>query len=228
MSLIRRLPDRLPMENVTLFLALIISACLTAAAGSGGHLWLVWVSLMPFFLTIQMYRPLGATLSGAVWGACLYFVSVTFVSGGITASLSSLVLLAAIPALYAFFGTVFTRRFGFSPLALALGWIGVELALNPLGLKNGLLAAAPEHTTLFSLVGAFLGYGFVAFLVVLANALLLSIVGGVSFQLPSSEPLLEVPRTGVLTLTTTFFSLPFIYIRFSRPRAPPLRFAMTG
>jgi hypothetical protein len=56
-----------------------------------------------------------------------------------------------------------TRQKGFSPLLLGLGWIAVELALQPLGLRYGLLAATQGSGLVVRTMGYLAGYVMVAF-----------------------------------------------------------------
>ena len=104
--------------------------------GPGDHSWLGWGSLLPLFITIRWLSPWRALLCGALWGGALCGFSVYAVPAGIEPAILSLLLLMVVPGLYACFGAWFTRWYRFDPLVLGVGWIGVELALLPLGLKG--------------------------------------------------------------------------------------------
>jgi len=207
---------------VMLILSLILSAHFMAVAvGTPGFAWLAWISLLPLFLAIRLLAPLRAMLCGALWGAGLLLFSVLRGDGAIAPTLSSLALLTTVPAAYACLGAWLTRRLGFSPLLLGLGWAGVEIALEPLGLSGGLLAGTLAGGTLMQLVGGLLGYVFVAFLVAFASALLLSIAAEVRLKVGQPR---YIPRSddyrGWL-VPQTCCCLPLLAVRPAQPRAPP-------
>ena len=201
---------------------LVLSAyCMARAMEGPGRWWLGWVALLPLFLSIRVLSPLGAALSGAVWGAAL-FVFATFAAETLVApSVASFVLICAVPALYGFIGARLTRQIGFSPFLLALGWVGVEFALRPLGLRYGILAATQGDGLVLRAIGSFAGYALVSFLVAYVNAALLSVLacvpkglvaariahGTVSQREPIDRLEVDLGRLGRLAP--------------SRPRAPP-------
>ena len=166
--------------RAALVLSLILSAALMAVAvGSGHHAWVAWVSLVPLFAVIRIFSPRRAMVSGALWGLSFYLFLAfgTDVQG--LATIQALLLLTAVPSAYAYLGALLTRRIGFAPLFLALGWIGVELALRPLGFGEGLLAGSQGDGWLVRLPASLLGYGLVAFLVAYVNASLLLVLSSV-------------------------------------------------
>ena len=62
-----------------LLLPLIASAYLMAQGlGASGQAWHAWLALLPLFAAILVCRPLGALLSGGLWGLCLYIFSTTY------------------------------------------------------------------------------------------------------------------------------------------------------
>ena len=133
----------------------------------------------------------------------------------------SFALLSLIPGAYCYFGASLTRRIGFSPYLLALGWIGVEFAIRPIGLNYGLLAGTQGDGFMVRVVGSFAGYVLVAFLVALVNATLVAVLGGV--RLVFTSPRL-VPKAPVTIKWLSVSELPgylFYLIRASQPRAPP-------
>ena len=204
-------------------LALAGSAYLMALAiESPQYVWLGWVTLLPLFYAIRVLSPARAMISGAFWGACLFLASVAFARTEIAPSLASLTLLALIPGAYCYFGAALTRRIGFSPYLLALGWIGVEIALRPLGLHCGLLAGTQGDGMVVRVVGSFAGYVLVAFLVAYFNAALLSAIAEVYVPAGSRR----LPLRGASPIRKIFINDSVVQlldlIRIGRPRGPPL------
>ena len=214
----------LPVGKASILaLALAGSACLMALAiESPQYVWLGWVTLLPLFCAIRVLSPARAMISGAFWGACLFLASVTFAQTEIAPSLSSLTLLSLIPGAYCYFGAALTRRIGFSPYLLALGWIGVEIALRPLGMHCGLLAGTQGDGMVMRVVGSFAGYVLVAFLVAYFNAALLSAIAEVYVPAGSRR----LPLRGASPIRKIFINDSIVQlldlIRIGRPRGPPL------
>ncbi|MGB2987569.1 MAG: hypothetical protein WBE26_17020 [Phycisphaerae bacterium] len=198
---------------------------MTLAAASPGCAWLGWLTLLPLFFAIRLYRPLGATLSGAVWGFSLYAFSVAGTAGSIEPSISSLALLTAIPAIYACLGASLTQWIGFSPFVLGVSWMGVELAFEPLGLHHGLLAGTQGNGTLIHWIGGALGYVLVAFLVAYVSASLFSVLSRVHVTIPRPRPAAGPADDGKRLIPQTFSCFPLFAIPVSQPRAPPWRLA---
>jgi hypothetical protein len=164
---------------------------------------------------------LRALACGALWGASLFVFSITAGRTAVAANLWSFALLTCIPALYTFLGASLTRWMGFSPFVLGVGWMGVELALAPLGLHSGLLAGTQDHTALMDYIGRALGYVLIGFLVAYVNAALVAVVAGVRLRLP--RPFL-VTRSGngILFLRSQIVGcLSLVTLQPSNPRAPP-------
>lgn len=210
-----------PRINAALIAASLAgsAAVMAFALASPSRSWLGWVTLLPVFYAIRVLSPARALAAGGFWGACL-FAFAARLNAEFDPSWSSAALLTAVPALYAAGGAFLTRRAGFSPYLLALGWMGVELALSPVGLHQGLLAGTQGDSPILHLVGSFTGYAVLGFVVAYVNALLFTVLAqvplcgrGLRVVLPSSEERRLVP-TEVLTLLSSL-------IRPSRPRAPP-------
>ena len=158
-------------KSAVLILSLVFSAGLTAvSAASPGFGWVAWMSLLPLFIAIRFLTPRRALACGGLWGLALYGFSLIGTQTITFPSVGSFVLAATVPAAYALLGALLTRRIGFAPLFLGLGWIGVESALSPLGMGHGLVAASQESGWVMNLLANSLGYGLVAFLVVFFNA----------------------------------------------------------
>jgi apolipoprotein N-acyltransferase len=215
--------DRRGVRCVVIAGAVAASAFLMALAiASPSYWWLGWVTLLPLFLAIRVFTPLGASLCGGLWGGALFASAVALFDTPIQGDLLSFLLLCLIPASYAFVGARLTGRVGFSPLVLAFGWIGVELALAPLGLRHGLLAGTQGDGVVVRVVGSFTGYALVAFLVAYVNASLLSVLSCVRLGSRGVRPL-----RGSGDGLRPFFPLDVIrdltsLLRRLQPRAPPL------
>ena len=217
-------------KGVTLALALLLSAYLMAVAvGTAGHPWLAWTSLIPLFFAIRWLRPLLALGSGVFWGAGLFLFSTTAVPTEVPATWAALALLSLVPAIYAYLGALASRRFGFNPLVLGVAWMGVELTLQPLGLRAGLLGGVvQEHATVLERVGSVLGYVLVAFCIALVNASVVSALSAVHFNIPPCRYPTRASDRGVALAPWTFFCFPRFALHPLRPRAPPFTFESTG
>lgn len=152
------------------------AALMSLAQRSVDAHWLGWVTLVPLFLAIRNLSPARAALAGAFWGGVLCLFSTLGPAASLPPTLRSFAFLTAVPALYAFLGAVQTRKVGFSPLILGLGWVGVELALQPLAMRHGLLAATQNGELALRAVGYVGGWFLVAFFVAYVNASLLDML----------------------------------------------------
>ena len=203
--------------------ALLGGAYLMAAViASSGHASLGLVSLVPLFLVIRLWRPVRALLAGGLWGASLWVFSTTEAGPAISSGLESLVLLSAIPAVYACLGAWLTRRIGFNPFVLGFGWMGVELALAPAGLRTGLLGATEGSGTVLHWVSGALGYVLVAFIIALFSASVVSVLSAARWPVWQRTCRSPSRNRGALLAPQTFFSFPLFAIHPPRPRAPPL------
>jgi apolipoprotein N-acyltransferase len=217
------MPAKGSAAGVALAIALVGSAYLTATAvGSPTHAWMGWLSLLPLFVAIRVLRPLRASACGALWGGCLFAFCVTSGRTAVSANLASFAFLTAIPALYTFLGAGLTRWMGFSPFVLGVGWMGVELALAPLGLHSGLLAGTQDHTALMDYIGRALGYVLVGFLVAYVNAALVAVLGRVGLSVPHFVPTTVSPDCGRSLISQILGCLTLFALQPSHPRAPPV------
>ena len=149
-------------------------------------------------------------------------VSVLGVESPLSPTLASLALLLIVPSFYLWLGALVTRRLGYCSLFLGFTWIGVELALTPLGLENGLLAGTQGRGALVQLVGGLLGSVFVGFLIAFANALLLWLLGRVRVRISTA---ISAHRLGG-PVAWHPYGQDFVHFFFdllspARPRAPP-------
>ncbi len=204
-------------------LSIAVSAASVALAiGSSQLQGLILVALVPLLLFVLRRTPSRAASCGAIWGVCLWIAC----RGGLGPTLASpwaaLILLTVVPGAYAGGGAILTRWIGFSPLVLGVAWMGVEVALDPVGLRLGLLGATLEQGLLAQTLGSAFGYVLVAFVVAYINAILVSVFDRVrtlssGTHPPSSSG--DRPRV-VEPQTRPIHS--HIACNPSQPRAPPI------
>ena len=210
--------------TIAVGVSLMFSALLSAAALRNPALhWLAWVSLLPLFQVIRKRRPAVAAVAGGVWGLCLFGFAAVGPSPVIPPTLLSLILLSAAPAMYCGIGARVTRWIGFNPLVLGLGWVGVELAIRPLGLPLGLMAGTQGGSALALWGGRLLGYVLIAFLVACFNASLIALLSCTHWLRPAKAALSGWLPTEAFTLPQPVFALQQLALHESSPRAPPRR-----
>lgn len=216
------------LKAAVLVVLLVLSALLVAvAAGSTACSWLAWFGLLPLFLAIRVLGPAASAIAGAFWGICFYFFSVAFPVYVISPTLQFFALLTIIPALYACFGALLTQWVGFNPLLLGIGWVLVEVAIEPLGLQQGLLAGTQSQSPILCWISRLLGYAFVAFLVAYINASLLVMLSIARLRVPQQRSLEEPinPEACHLFQKVLYFRLITIFRGY--PRAPPYLFQLS-
>jgi len=103
--------------------------------------WVAWLSLPPLFLAIRALRPVRAMVVGFTWGQGFSLFASLRSQLLLTATPTMLIYPAFIAATCTLSDELLTARLGFQPVLLALGSVGVEVALGPIGLPRGLLAA---------------------------------------------------------------------------------------
>ena len=218
------LPDRTTVNHaIVLGASLAISAVLMAIAiETPEHFWLGWITLLPLMHAARVLSPAAAFGAGSFWGASL-LASTAALGSDVDFSASSAAILVLGPSLYSWFGASLTRRVGFSPYLMALGWVGVELCLRPVGLEHGLLAGTQGDGMLIRVAGSFAGYFLVAFFVAYINASLLSVIHKVTGSCASTRlaPSASGRMVRLLTLSEPFVASRVLCI--SQPRAPPAR-----
>ena len=209
-------------QTAALAVSLPISAHLIAvSSGSAVGGWLALFSLVPLLLAIRLWRPTHALVAGAVWGVSLY-LSLTSQPGMVNSpSVGSFALAAAIPAIYAYLASRLTRRIGFSPLVLGVGWIMVDAAFTLLGLGTGLLGRAHEDGAILHWLSQAFGYVLVAFVIAFLSASIVSLLSGVRLSIPPYRCWLCQPDRRTILMPQTLFCLPTCVPYPSRPRAPP-------
>jgi len=166
------------VEGQMLATALGLSALLTAVAITYPDChWLAWFSLMPLFVAIRRLSSGWATWCGALWGGGIYLFASILPGGAIPNPDINAIALVAIPAAYAGLMALYSRRFGYSPLALALGWITISLCSASIEIGHAFDSLDYGHEPVIRLITSFLGSAFVAFVIAYTNALLLSVAG---------------------------------------------------
>ncbi len=211
------------VKALTLIASLILSAFLLAVAlASPEHSWFRWITLLPLLAAIRMLSPGKATACGALWGGSFFLFSAFAVETGLVPTIGALVPLTAIPAVYAGLGAWVARRLDFSPLFLALTWVGAGLALDLTGLRPSLLTSAQGGGAHVQLVEVLLKSVFVGFVIAYANGLAVSalstfrlILGGSRIIKASGGPIRRL--SDLFSLQRTAFA-----IRLGQPRAPPV------
>ena len=201
---------------------LIASAVLMAVSlGRPGQAWLAWVSLIPLLAAVRKLSPLPAALAGAGWGLCLYTAATAGLAPNLDPSILSLALLAIIPAAYTALGSLATRALGFAPIILSLLWILAEIALQPLGLRSGLLASTQGSEGVAEYLAGLLGYIFVASAIIYGNAWLLNLLVELRIDL-SFAPLRQFYVAPRPRSVAPIVCRPQLSCHFrGRPRAPP-------
>ena len=209
-----------------------IGGCLVVSAGllsmdiaARNHPWLAWCTLLPLLAVVRLLSPRLALACGALWGSSLYLFLASAADPVIQVTAQSFALLSITPAVYALFGAWFTRRFGFNPLILGLGWAGVELALMPLGLGGGLLLGTLGQAvgTVGQVLEHVFGYVCMAAFIAAVNGLVIAILTRAYARIVGSQPHVR----GTSDILQPFFlqevpAFLLLLIRPSRPRAPPL------
>ncbi len=176
-------------KSAALMVGIVLSgAGMAANLATPNHPWWAWLNPLPLFLAIRYWRPPSVFVFGATWGVSIYaFSTLLFGQASFAPGLQSLLFLSMIPAVYGCLGSWFSSRLGFSALFLGVGWVAVELALIPLGMRTGLLVGAYEEGTLLAIMEGVLGYAFVAFAIAWINGLLVFFLGRV-IRLASAKP----------------------------------------
>lgn len=213
-----------PARHAALIISLATSAFILAATiVSREHPWLGCFSLIPLLAAVRLLSPIRSAVAGGFWGACLYLAfSVCSGEQVLAGSLLSLALLTLVPAAYTGLGALLTRRIGFDPFVLALGWVGVELALVPVDLRLGLLAGSQGDGALVRWLGSAFGYVAVAFLIALANAGWLELWTGIRLPMPRPRLLLRTPEVQLQTASGGASFVSTFVIPAVQPRAPPM------
>jgi len=204
--------------------SLVASAYLMAVSATGAApSWVGWYALLPLFVAIRVCRPRTALLAGAAWGVSLCAGIARFHGvAGISSMPAAWPLLIVLPCAYAYLGARLTRRFGFSPFVLGVGWVFVEMGLTPLGLSRGLLGGLETGTPLLHSVASALGYVHVALLAAWFCGLLVTLLE--ELRVPDAASQFERACAEFVTslLSPRDVHCPSHSIDALRPRGPPL------
>ena len=194
---------------------------LTLAVGTASYRWAGWLALVPLFLVIRTLTPAAALLAGAVWGSAVFAAGSGLVANVVAPTGSAWALLAAVPAAYCCLGAALTRWIGFSPFVLGVGWMGVELALTPLGFDTGILGSAESSAGLFHWIATGLGYVLVAFVVAYVNAHLAAAISEVRLTIPRPLPIIRAAIVELRVTAQQSIPLALLEPLPAQPRAPP-------
>ncbi len=208
---------------ILLLMGVVFSAYLMAlAVGVRPHPWLGLITLLPLLRAVQVLTPVGALACGAAWGMSLYGFASGMEMTAVAPGVGSFLLLTLIPAAYGYVGARITRRIGFSPFVLGVGWMLVECALRPLALRHGLLAGTQGDGWLVTVVGRAFGYVLVAFIVAFASAWLLAIISRIRLRITLPGLQLGLDEAGRWLWHVIPAGRPCFVPCPSRPRAPPV------
>ena len=214
----------LRLIGVALLLGSLVASAyfMALALDLANNRWVGWVTLLPLFLSIRLFSPCWALCAGTLWGSSLCIFSASVGLATVDPSLGSVVLLALIPGGYACLGSLMTRRIGFSPLLLGLGWLAVELVLQPVLLHRGLLASTQGDGLVIRTLGNLAGSLLVAFLVAYVNATLLTILDDACVIACASTR--AISRSSSVPIRWLRKESPVCVVDYalsSQPRAPP-------
>jgi|GEM_PF-1192806 len=204
-------------------IVLVAGARLMALAGSAdGHVWLGWFALVPLFFAIRWCRPVWAFVCGAIWGGALYTFSAGQSASAAAPAIANFLLLTTSPAVYTCLGALLTRRIGFSPVALAVGWMGVAFALHHAGSHMGLFGAQEGHLGALDWISQALGWIFISFAFALVSAWLVVVLSGVRLCAGDRRTPTSIDDYTLYLAPQTFAGFPLFSVPASHPRAPPI------
>jgi hypothetical protein len=214
------------MTQATKAAALAVSllgsgALMALAANWSSQPCLGWLALVPLFITIRFASPKFALFGGSLWGLSLFLTARVSDPTLFTASWTSLALLTIVPGIYSFAGALVTRRRGFDPLLLAVGWCGVELLLQPLGLDRGLLLSTQGMSPAIYVVGKLFGFVFVAFLITWFIAGFLAVLTEARLRTSCAKLIVRASEQANRILPRDSWLLASEIESLSQSRAPP-------
>ncbi len=206
-----------------LALSLVGGAMLMSLAlSSASNQWLGLITLVPLLLSMRLLSPSRALLAGGLFGFSLAMFCGFGSHPSFALTVNSVALTTVAVGIYGLLGARMTRRIGFSPLILALGWVAVELALKPLAIKHGLLASTQGSGLFVRVIGPAAGYLVVAFVVAYINASLLEILTGVCAINGGGCRMVFSGRPRESAIISAFLFCSAEFSNIAQPRAPPL------
>ncbi len=208
-----------------IFLCVIGGRLAAAADAAGGSAPWAWVAVLPLLAAMYALRPGAAGLCGAAWGLSLGLpAEATPASFASVSSVLLIFLKIILPAGYALVGSLATRRIGFNPFVLGVGWMILELTLTAFDARGGLIADGIVGGIVPRLIGDIFGSAVVAFLAVMINGLVIELVRtvvGVLGDIPRPATTNAAGRRrrarGLHPYVSAIGILPL------RPRGPPVR-----
>ena len=213
----RKLPHAWWRAVVCCALLAVSAALVGHAASAEGWAWTGWIALAPLLIVLSRVSAAVGFAAGAWWGAIagLCCAPAAFDPG-------AMLIPALVIGIYGALVSATTRRIGFSPLVMAILWIGVEVALAPLGFNQGLIAATQSSSAPLAWLNSIFGYAIVAFGIVWINARLALALHRASRRSPKQP---EIRRP--VSLVRRWRSLNVVCVRSLRElceggaRAPP-------
>lgn len=190
----------------------------------GSYPWLAWMGIWPLLVATRRFTPIKALLSGVLWGSGLYYFVTADMNPAFSHCWTNGALVITVPGVYALLGALVTSRYGFSPMGLALGWIGVEAALQPLGLSFGLLSPLRGYNSFLHMVVDFFGYGIIAFFIAYSSISLLSIIWNLCVAILWQQTKISAFRPLAYLSFHKVVYFRFLTVHDGFPRAPPLCF----
>lgn len=212
-------------KYITIIGLLVISALGAAnAVVKLNSIFLFWISITPLLLVIRSLRLKPSTGYGALWGICfqLFFALLSEKPPGIT--LFNVIFISSAAALYTALGVYIVRRFHIGAVALGFGWLAAIPIIRMVGLNFGFFPLTFSADTLILVAVEYLGYSFIAFLIVYLNALLITIAGSIIYKF------YRLIKFGIYHSRQLFVQLKNVILASSfishtiRPRAPPYRY----
>lgn len=201
---------------------LIAIGCGMGAAASveSGQAILLSLALFPLFAVIRYMHPKAAVSAGAFWALLLALIFQGGSDLGLINYLPAVIWIGAV-GLYCGGGAWFTRRFGFSPIILAVGWVVMELALKALLISVPAEMIAVSNNSVTQVIATALGYICVALIIVILNATLILSLGKMSLTMSCRAVCGMISQFCHQTHERGFTFKAWTGMSPTRPRAPP-------
>jgi len=223
-SRISRWARRRQTELVLMVLLACGAVLMAASLANHGRFWLCWASLVPLFVVVRLLSPIRAAIWTGCWGLAVGLLTLLFESTVAPDSVQRLALLFLFPALFGWGARRMTIRFGFQPIVMGFGWMLVELGLQFTTLEGGFLIAAGSDNPLTVWIGQTLGFIWIALLISMFSAIVLSIVADLPMpRCPSARRIRRANRiAGFVIPFDSSLRIRCFLLRMAAPRAPPI------